>query len=265
MEDDDDLQLSASTLTALQEFMHEKDARRKRFEDLKAQAEDDDAARKQCDSATAAVTMEDFEADWNASQFWYSEETSRALAEELAEGAGEGTRIALVSAPSVFVKLKNLMKDGQVPKCSVHLFEFDRRFELFGDEFTFYDFNESIKLPAGCKGAFDRILVDPPFLSEDCQMKAAVTVRWLAKSWTPIGDNPGRPDAVGSQRDLTLDNDRQRVIVCTGERMKGVVDKMYRKAGVRCTDFDVRHAQGLSNEFRCYANFESERWKWVAE
>ncbi|EWC45563.1 hypothetical protein DRE_05421 [Drechslerella stenobrocha 248] len=171
MDDDDDLQLSTSTLAALQDFMQEKDSRRKRFEELKAQAEDDDAARKEARAGdpTAAVTMEDFEADWNASQFWYSEDTSRILAEELVEGAGEGSRIALVSAPSVFVKLKNLMKDGKVPKCSIQLFEYDNRFALFGPEFTFYDFNEPFKLQPGLKGSFDRILVDPPFLSEDCE------------------------------------------------------------------------------------------------
>ncbi|KAF3316068.1 hypothetical protein TWF173_002846 [Orbilia oligospora] len=244
--EDDDLQLSASTLSALQEFMQEKDARQKRFEELKSQAEADDEERKSAATGNAAaVTMEDFEADWNASQFWYDEGTSRALAEELVEGVGEEDHVALVSAPSVFVKLKNLMKDGLVPKCNIHLFEYDNRFALFGPEFTFYDFNEPLKLPLKFKGFFDRVLVDPPFLSEECQTK--------------VGDNTGRPDAIGSQQQ------QQRIIVCTGERMKDVVNKMYSKAGVRCTEFEVRHAQGLSNEFRCYANFESERLKWEKE
>ncbi|KAF3216238.1 hypothetical protein TWF191_009067 [Orbilia oligospora] len=260
--EDDDLQLSASTLSALQEFMQEKDARQKRFEELKSQAEADDEERKSAATGNAAaVTMEDFEADWNASQFWYDEGTSRALAEELVEGVGEDDHVALVSAPSVFVKLKNLMKDGLVPKCNIHLFEYDNRFALFGPEFTFYDFNEPLKLPLKFKGFFDRVLVDPPFLSEECQTKAAITVRWLAKSWAGIvGDNTGRPDAIGSRQ-----QQQQRIIVCTGERMKDVVNKMYSKAGVRCTEFEVRHAQGLSNEFRCYANFESERLKWEKE
>ncbi|KAK6363072.1 hypothetical protein TWF730_000518 [Orbilia blumenaviensis] len=237
--------------------MQEKDARQKRFEELKAQAEADDEERKSAaPGGTVAVTMEDFEADWNASQFWYDEETSRALAEELVEGVEEDDHVALVSAPSVFVKLKNLMKDGLVPKCNIHLFEYDNRFTLFGPEFTFYDFNEPLKLPLKFKGFFDRVLVDPPFLSEECQTKAAITVRWLAKSWTGIvGGNTGRPDGVGSRQE-------HRIIVCTGERMKDVVTKMYGKAGVRCTGFEVRHAQGLSNEFRCYANFESGRLKW---
>ncbi|KAK6536301.1 hypothetical protein TWF281_000541 [Arthrobotrys megalospora] len=240
--------------------MQEKDTRQKRFEELKAQAEADDEERKSAATGgAAAVTMEDFEADWNASQFWYDDETSKALAEELVEGVEEGDNVALVSAPSVFVKLKNLMKDRLVPKCNIHLFEYDNRFALFGSEFTFYDFNEPLKLPVKFKGFFDRVLVDPPFLSEDCQTKAAITVRWLAKSWAGIiGEVTDRPDGVGSRQ-------QQRIIVCTGERMKGVVDKMYRKAGVRCTEFEVRHAQGLSNEFRCYANFESSRFKWEKE
>lgn len=80
--------------------MQEKDARQKRFEELKAQAEADDEERKSTTTGSAAaVTMEDFEADWNASQFWYEEETSRALAEELVEGVMEGDHVALVSAP----------------------------------------------------------------------------------------------------------------------------------------------------------------------
>jgi hypothetical protein len=51
-----------------------------------------------------------------------------------------------------------------------------------------------------------------------------------------------------------------RVIVCTGERMEGLITKVY--AGVATTTFEPRHAKGLSNEFLCYANFECERWKW---
>lgn len=83
--------------------MQEKDARQKRFEELKAQAEADEDERNNrqrvASGARAPVTMEDFEADWNASQFWYDEKTSRTLAEELVAGAKEDTNVALVSAP----------------------------------------------------------------------------------------------------------------------------------------------------------------------
>jgi methylase of polypeptide subunit release factors len=94
-----------------------------------------------------------------------------------------------------------------------------------------------LKLPAELKGSFDRIICDPPFLSEDCQLKSAVTARWLLK-----------PDS--------------RVVVCTGERMETLVCKLYESLGVKTTTFEPRHARGLSNEFYSYANFECEDWKW---
>lgn len=68
------------------------------------------------------------------------------------------------------------------------LLEFDERFNVFKDEFVPYDFKQPLKLDSmsGClnvdktilmwyaeslKGAFDRIICDPPFLSEECQTK----------------------------------------------------------------------------------------------
>jgi hypothetical protein len=53
--------------------------------------------------------MDSFQEDWNESQFWYSDATATALAEELLVGAGVETSIAVVSAPSVFVQLKNIL------------------------------------------------------------------------------------------------------------------------------------------------------------
>lgn len=58
------------------------------------------------------------------------------------------------------------------------------------------------------------------------------------------------------------DNNNVRLIVCTGERMQGLVEKLYRQAGVRTTTFEVRHMKGLSNEFLCYSSWESKRLKW---
>lgn len=73
--------------------------------------------------------MEMFSEDWNASQFWvcplevfvlrlgckhlivfkYNDETAIILAKQLLEGATPSTQIAVVSAPSVFIQLKNLI------------------------------------------------------------------------------------------------------------------------------------------------------------
>lgn len=69
-----------------------------------------------------------------------------------------------------------------------------------------------------------------------------MTVRWLLK--------PGATDS--------------RVIACTGERMGALVTKLLGPLGVRTTTYEPRHARGLSNEFYCYANFESANWTWRA-
>jgi hypothetical protein len=79
--------------------------------------------------------------------------------------------------------------------------------------------------------------------------KAAMTVRWLSKSWG--GGASGSGDS--------------RLIVCTGERMEGLINKLYKAQGIATTNFEPVHSKGLSNEFFCYANFECERWKWKKE
>ncbi|CAA9965784.1 n-6 adenine-specific dna methyltransferase 2 [Pyrenophora teres f. maculata] len=215
VEHDDEIpQLSGDALAALKEFYGERDARQKQFEELKGKAEDDFEGK---------LSMDAFTEDWNASQFWYSDETATVLARQLLDGATDETCIAVVSAPSAFIQLKNLLNSGQV-KCrpQIKLLEFDERFAVF-KEFVRYDFEKAIQLPA--------------------EMKAALTVRWLAKSWT---------------------QDSLRLIVCTGERMESLVtDKLYGKAGAKTTDYEIKHAKGLSNEFRCYANFECAAWKWA--
>lgn len=71
---------------------------------------------------------------------------------------------------------------------------------------------------------------------------AALTVRWMMKPWS-------------------LGNENLRLIVCTGERMQGLVERLYRQVGMRTTTFKVRHMK-LSNEFLCYTSFESKNLKW---
>jgi len=133
-----------------------------------------------------------------------------------------------------------------VEKPSIRLLEYDKRFEVIGPDFVHYDFEHPIRLPAEMKGKFDRIICDPPFLSEDCQTKAALTVRFLAKDWSaPLGGSPN-----------------VRFICCTGERMEHVLNRLYARIGVQPTTFEPQHSKGLSNAFSCYANFECEDWKW---
>ena len=65
---------------------------------------------------------------------------------------------------------------------------------------------------------------------------AAMTVRWLSSSTV-------------------------RTIVCTGERMEELILKLY--PGIQTTTFEPKHAQDrLSNDFRCYADYQDEAWMW---
>ncbi|PSK54095.1 hypothetical protein B9Z65_7901 [Elsinoe australis] len=232
-EDDDETpRLDPSTLAALQDFYSERDTRQKQFEDLKTAAEDGF-------SGNANISMDMFGEDWNASQFWYTEATADTLAEQLLDGATSDTNIAVISAPSVYVAIRRLLQDDTrySVKPNLVLLEFDERFAVFKDDFARYDFQEPLKLDSSLKGKFDRIICDPPFLSEDCQTKTALTARWMAKSWSDT-----------------------RIIVCTGERMETLIHQLYGKTGLRTTTFLPEHAKGLSNEFRCYANLECKDW-----
>ncbi|RQM08328.1 hypothetical protein DH86_00003825 [Scytalidium sp. 3C] len=224
--------LSSTALDALREFYSDRDARLKAFEDLKAAAEDEAGAAETANRAP--LTMEAFAENWNDSQFWYSDETAKTLADELLRDVDSSTSIAVVSAPSVFVQLKNALQGkaaGQRPK--IYLLEFDERFTVFGEEFIFYDFNNPFKLPP------------------------AMTVRWLSKLWGGVRAN-GKDAGAGAADTVRS----PRLILCTGERMESLVTKLYRPQGLQTTTFLPVHSKGLSNEFYCYANFECNAWKW---
>lgn len=227
-------QLGAEALQALLEFTQEKAGSANAFEELKAQIEGDPDDQK-------PLSMKAFSEDWNSSQFWYTDATAITLARSLLDGATKETKIAVISAPSVFLQLKNLMAtkpESSRPK--VCLLEFDDRFAVF-PEFVRYDFQHPLQLPEQLKGSADRILLDPPFLSEDCQAAFAQTVSWLAKPAVDL-----------------------RLVVCTGERMERHVLDFYSAYGTKTTDFEVEHDKGrLGNEFRCYANFQTNAWKYT--
>lgn len=46
----------------------------------------------------------------------------------------------------------------------VQLLEYDYRFEQYGSDFTFYDYNQPEDLPVALKHAFSIIVADPPYL-----------------------------------------------------------------------------------------------------
>lgn len=65
--------------------------------------------------------MDLFTESWQDSQFWYKDETATILAEQLLDGVTEDSKIAVVSAPSVYIQLRNLLVSctmlGEVSRC----------------------------------------------------------------------------------------------------------------------------------------------------
>ena len=83
-------------------------------------------------------------------------------------------------------------------------------------------------------------------------MTVALTVRWLAKNW------PGQDNYLLGTGIAEL-----QLILCTGERMSNVVERLYRKLEICVTTFLPQHSKGLGNEFRCFANFDCSNWRRV--
>ncbi|XP_021494748.1 EEF1A lysine methyltransferase 1 [Meriones unguiculatus] len=204
-EDDEIPQLSSHTLAALQEFY----------------AEQKQAPSPGGDDKYSVGAIEE---NWQLSQFWYSEDTALRLAQEAIAAAGEGGRIACVSAPSVYQKLRALHRQH----VSAHIFEYDRRFAIYGEEFIFYDYNHPLDLPGRIAAhSFDIVVADPPYLSEECLRKTSETIRFLT---------------------------RGKILLCTGAIME---EQAARLLGVKMCKFIPEHSRNLANEFRCYVNYES--------
>ncbi|XP_037656558.1 EEF1A lysine methyltransferase 1 [Choloepus didactylus] len=204
--DDDDIpQLSSHTLAALQEFY----AEQKQHMDP---AGDD------------KYNIGIIEENWQLSQFWYSQETALRLAEEAIAAAGKGGKIACVSAPSVYQKLRELYRED----FSTSVFEYDKRFAIYGEEFVFYDYNNPLDLPEKIAAhSFDIVIADPPYLSEECLRKMSETIKYLTKG---------------------------KILLCTGAVMEEEAVKLL---GVRMCKFVPKHTRNLANEFRCYVNYDS--------
>jgi len=120
------------------------------------------------------------------------------------------------------------LREIRPSNCELILLEYDKRFESYCD-FIFYDYNEPLKLPDKLQAkSCDLVIIDPPFLSEECLTKAAVTVKHLAKD---------------------------KIILCTGAVMENVAKEVL---NVIPTSFVPGHINNLANEFRCFVNYRSD-------
>ncbi|MCJ1399288.1 hypothetical protein MMC11_002490 [Xylographa trunciseda] len=146
--DDEVPELSRDTLAALQDFYSERDAQQKGFEELKSATKSNSQPK---------LSMDMFTEDWNASQFWvrrssglsdlsmleyilthftcqYNDDTALTLAKEVLSEATASTCIAVVSAPSAFIQIKNLLASeadtDEAKRPQLCLLEFDERFAV---------------------------------------------------------------------------------------------------------------------------------------
>lgn len=164
-------------------------------------------------------------------------------------------RIACVSAPSVYQKLKQGVVGGS-DQVSAVVFEYDRRFSAYGQDFVFYDYNEPLCLPSSvAPQSFDIVLADPPYLSDECLSKVAQTIRFLSKGKVLLctGGSQEHTNLTGSH----VCSDRGLVSLFSasaGAIMENLAKELL---DVKMCSFLPKHNRNLSNEFRCFVNYPS--------
>ncbi|KAH7554225.1 hypothetical protein JRO89_XS12G0137600 [Xanthoceras sorbifolium] len=209
VEDDDRPMLSSQALAALQEFLAE-------------QNQAVDADRRETESEAVALVAE----DWRLSQFWYDALTAETVAKEVVSlcGADSDCRVACIACPTLYAYLKKIG-----PDVSAKLLEYDKRFEQYGSDFTFYDYNQPEDLPLELKNTFRIVVADPPYLSKECLEKVSQTTSFLAR--------PGN----------------SYLLLLTGEVQKDMAAELL---GLRPCGFRPQHSSKLGNEFRLFTNYD---------
>ena len=150
----------------------------------------------------------------------------------LAYSAADNTDhvIAFISSPSAFVSFQQ-----KYPSVPAILLEFDTRFaRAFPQHFYPFDYRDPVSsslLPMKA----NVFVVDPPFLSEECLTR---TMHHVEK----------------------ISAEHPKIILCTGAIMQNLAKDQYH---LKCVHWRPKHqADRLSNEFRCFTNFESAHFIW---
>ena len=199
-----DLQLSESTRKALLDFLKEKEIEDESHNDIKSEE---------------VYDINLFSENWQLSQFWYSNETASAIANE----SKTDGKVGFISFPSAYMAYKRLFQSKTT------LFEFDERFSCFED-FVFYDFNRPTRINQALHNTFDVLVIDPPFLSDECLTKMLETAKLLG----------------------TIDC---RIIICTGKVMEPLILNL---CGAHLIEFKPNHQKlRLANDFSCFVNYVS--------
>ncbi|RZC83485.1 hypothetical protein C5167_046266 [Papaver somniferum] len=208
-DDDDQPMLSSQALEALKEFLSEQSN----------QSHEENGRGE--DSEKVDLVVE----DWRLSQFWYDKETAETVAEEVRKlSASTSSSVVCIACPTLYAYLKKID-----PSISVQLLEYDNRFEQYGSDFTFYDYNKPEELPQELKHAYQIVVADPPYLSKECLEKVTQTVEFLKK--------PG---------DSCL-------LLLTGEVQE---ERAAELMNLYACGFRPRHCSKLGNEFRLFTNYD---------
>jgi hypothetical protein len=127
-------------------------------------------------------------------QYWYSQRTIAAMlagVDEVLSGAADGAagatgggaprRVAFLSTPSLYFSMPAAARAGGVAGGGHAVLDFDDA--QFGSDpgFVHYDFHKPTELPDALRGAFDLVVVDPPFITEEVWRAYAATANFLLK------------------------------------------------------------------------------------
>ncbi|KAK1119745.1 hypothetical protein K0M31_013161 [Melipona bicolor] len=205
---DDDLQLCPTTLAALNEFLKEK-------------AERENQLKYILENQNLDIS---FDENWQLSQFWYDEKTTDTLVKGAVQCTKYNEKIALISCPTLYNKLKKNCGERQVT-----LFEYDERFRIYDSDFISYNYKFPLRVPRNLSKFYDLVIADPPFLSDECLTKTALTIKFLAK---------------------------KKIVLCTGAIMSELAERLL---NVKICNFIPHHQNNLANEFYCYSNFDFDK------
>lgn len=165
------------------------------------------------------------------SQFWYDLQTQQVFGKISKKLIQESSfkadfSIALLSCPSLYETIKSIADN-------VKLFEFDERFSKYKDNFVLYDYNlgDDEEYLKEHNGSFDLIILDPPFLSEECLRKSMKIVDRVKK-------------------------ENAKIILNTGAVQKELACEF----GLIESSFKPQHKNNLGNEFSSFANFDMNKY-----
>ena len=190
-------QLSPETLAALMEFYDEKN---------KTKIEEDG--------------FEKIDEDWQLSQFWYTKETADKIILLIGKYAKKHKKenIALLCAPSLYRAY--LRNKEELDGLNVALFEYDKRFSIFGDSFNFYDLNKPLEIDSKHHKKYDIIVADPPFLNKETVQKVAESMKLISNEGSlkifitglqvqdaVVGEFP----ELKLRENITIEHDKQRL------------------------------------------------------